>query len=241
MKEFKGILAHIPARAGSQRLKSKNLRMLRGKPMIAYAIENALNSACFDEIYVNTDCDKISTLATQYGVKVYKRAPELASDSASGDDFTYDFINKIKPNLLVMISPVCPLIEPIDIKNAISIFKSSPGTDTLIATSKTQLQTFLEDKPVNIEIDTPLEPTQNNPTVFICNWAITIWDAKIFLERYRKFGYAYLGDKRILYPIDYTKSIKISTEEDFQQAELILASRELCGSKKVKVEYWQPS
>ena len=51
-------IAVIPARAGSKRLKNKNLKLLRGKPLIYYAITTALNSKLFDEVY-NINCTKI--------------------------------------------------------------------------------------------------------------------------------------------------------------------------------------
>ena len=69
--EIKKLIAHIPARAGSKRVKSKNLRMLCGKPMIAYAMECAKSCPEIDEIYVNTDCPIIGALAKEYGVKVF--------------------------------------------------------------------------------------------------------------------------------------------------------------------------
>jgi CMP-N,N'-diacetyllegionaminic acid synthase len=92
--EIKKLVAHIPARAGSKRVKSKNLRMLRGKPMIAYAIECAKACPEIEEVYVNTDCPKLAALAEEYGVKVFLRNPELASDTATGDDFTVDIMDR---------------------------------------------------------------------------------------------------------------------------------------------------
>ena len=72
--EIKKLIAHIPARAGSKRVKSKNLRMLCGKPMIAYAMDCAKSCPEIDEIYVNTDCPIIGALAKEYGVKVFERS-----------------------------------------------------------------------------------------------------------------------------------------------------------------------
>ncbi len=53
------IIAEIPARAGSQRVKNKNMRLLDGKPMIYYAIKAAKESKMLTSIYVNTDSDEI--------------------------------------------------------------------------------------------------------------------------------------------------------------------------------------
>lgn len=48
-------IAIIPARSGSKGLKDKNIKEMNGKPLIAYSIEAALNSKCFDKVFVSTD------------------------------------------------------------------------------------------------------------------------------------------------------------------------------------------
>jgi CMP-N,N'-diacetyllegionaminic acid synthase len=219
------IVAHIPARAGSKRVPSKNLRLLAGSPMISYAIRAALDATGLTEVYVNTDSPELMDLAREMGVGVYERDASLASDTASGDDFTMDIIEKLKPDTLVMISPVCPLVDAKDISKALKAFGESDA-DTLITCSNTQLQTFCEGEPVNVRLGEPLAPSQDNPVVSVCNWAVTIWDAKVFTENYHVYKGGYLGTKRLLFPIDPLHSVKVSYEEDFRLAEaLILAGR----------------
>ncbi len=219
------IVAHIPARAGSKRVPSKNLRLLAGSPMISYAIRAALDAPGLTEVYVNTDSPELMDLAREMGVGVYERDASLASDTASGDDFTMDIIEKLKPDTLLMISPVCPLVDAEDISKALKAFGESDA-DTLITCSNTQLQTFCEGEPVNVRLGEPLAPSQDNPVVSVCNWAVTIWDAKVFAENYRNYKGGYLGTKRLLFPIDPLHSVKVSYEEDFRLAEaLILAGR----------------
>ena len=64
-------LAIIPARGGSKRIPHKNAKLFCGKPIIAYAIQNAIQSEIFDEVIVSTDSEEIATIAIQYGEKVY--------------------------------------------------------------------------------------------------------------------------------------------------------------------------
>lgn len=74
-------LAVIPARGGSKRIPRKNIKLFCGKPMIAWSIEAARHSACFDKIIVSTDDDEIATLASQYGAEVpFMRPTELSDD-----------------------------------------------------------------------------------------------------------------------------------------------------------------
>ncbi|EDH3576747.1 acylneuraminate cytidylyltransferase, partial [Campylobacter jejuni] len=73
-------VAEIPARLGSKRVKQKNLRLIDGEPMIAYAIKACKNVDDISEIYVNTESDIIGQVALDYGVKYYKRKQELSLD-----------------------------------------------------------------------------------------------------------------------------------------------------------------
>ena len=77
-------IAIIPARSGSKGLPDKNIRMINGKPLMAYSIEAALNSGCFDTVFVSTDSEKYAAIAREYGASVpFLRDETLASDTAS--------------------------------------------------------------------------------------------------------------------------------------------------------------
>lgn len=76
-----GRVAVIPARGGSKRIPRKNIRAFAGKPMIAWSIEAALASGCFDRILVSTDDDEIAAVAEAQGAEApFRRPAELADD-----------------------------------------------------------------------------------------------------------------------------------------------------------------
>jgi CMP-N-acetylneuraminic acid synthetase len=168
--------------------------------------------------------------------KKYQRKSELASDTATGDQFTVDFIETLKPDTLVMVNPVCPLITTEQIDNAIRAFQNS-DCDTLITCESTQMQTFCEGTAVNIDPESQLRPTQENPVINTLNWAVTVWDAKKFIENFNKQGYAYIGCNRLLFEIDAISGIKISHEADFKLCEAILIGRASIDSS-VEPVYW---
>ena len=207
----------IPARAGSKRVKAKNLRDFCGKPLISHAIEKSKLLFPNQNIYVNSDSADIQQLARASGVRSYIRDVELASDTATGDDFMMDFICNVEADTCIMINPVCPLITVQDIKLAVQAYERD-DCDTLISCSNTQMQTFCDGHPVNLDISEKLKPTQQNPIISILNWGITIWDTEMFKERYQN-GSAYIGHKRLLFEIEPFHSIKISNESDFLFAE----------------------
>lgn len=74
-------LAVIPARGGSKRIPRKNIKLFGGKPMIAWSIETALRSRCFDRVMVSTDDSEIAQVAKAYGADApFVRPAELSDD-----------------------------------------------------------------------------------------------------------------------------------------------------------------
>ncbi|QVL50109.1 MAG: hypothetical protein KFB96_06495 [Thiocapsa sp.] len=240
MKNLGKIVGHIPARAGSKRVPAKNLRLIDNAPLLSYAVNAALASCRLNEVVVNTDGLEISKLAKSLGAKVFMRDAQYATDSASGDDFNHDFISKWYVDTLVMINPVCPLINTSDIDAALDAYAQDDTADTLITVQSTQMQVFFEAEPVNITLGGHLAPTQQNRHVDILNWAVTIWDAKAYQNRYQTGGDAYIGRQRLLFSIEPLHAIKISTEEDFRLAEAVLKARRLACVDQAPV-YWRDS
>lgn len=77
-------LAVIPARGGSKRIPHKNIKEFCGKPIIAWSIEAALNSGCFDRVIVSTDDAEIADVAREWGAEVPFMRPEELSDDYTG-------------------------------------------------------------------------------------------------------------------------------------------------------------
>ena len=226
MKDLGKIILHIPAREGSNRVPRKNMRKMNDKPMIAYSVEASIKSNITSNLYVNTDSSEIIKYIKEsyHEFKIYKRDKNLANDKASSEDFNLDIIEKLDPDTLIMINPVCPLVEPSDIKNAVQYYSNSE-CDTLITSNSTNMQTFCEGEPINININEQLAPSQSNKLVTTLNWAITIWDAKSFKSRMKNDGFASLGKKRVLFDISQINSFKVSEEKDFLFVEKLIQSR----------------
>jgi pseudaminic acid cytidylyltransferase len=77
-------LAVIPARGGSKRIPRKNIKLFDGKPMIAWSIEVALKSGCFDRVLVSTDDLEIANVAKAHGAEVPFIRPKELSDDHTG-------------------------------------------------------------------------------------------------------------------------------------------------------------
>ena len=114
-------LAIIPARSGSKGLKDKNIKLLNGKPLMAYTIEAAIQSKMFDEVMVSTDSEEYADIAKKYGAKVpFMRSSELSNDTASSWDLVRDVLHKYKKDgkefdTVALLQPTSPLRTAEDI------------------------------------------------------------------------------------------------------------------------------
>lgn len=130
-------LALITARGGSKRIPRKNIRLFCGKPIIAYSIETAFASGCFDEVMVSTDDTEIAEIAKQYGASVpFMRSTKTADDVATTSDVLCEVIHEyhlrgIYPEYLCCIYPTAPLITPDQLASGLTQLKNNPALDLL--------------------------------------------------------------------------------------------------------------
>jgi N-acylneuraminate cytidylyltransferase len=129
-------LAFIPARAGSQRVPGKNIRMLAGHPLIAYAIAAARTSGIFERIIVSTDSDAIAEAARYYGAEVPFLRPAQLATATSPDiewlTYTLDHLDG-SSDCFSILRPTSPFRQAAMIQRGWGQFLSLPGVDSLRA------------------------------------------------------------------------------------------------------------
>ncbi|KCY89397.1 cytidylyltransferase family protein [Acinetobacter baumannii 25691_8] len=122
MIDNKRVIAVIPARAGSKSIKDKNIKLLGGKPLIAWPIDTAKKSKYIDRILVSTDGQKIKEIAESYDAEVYLRPESLAQDNSLLIDTLRYMIKELKregesAKYLIVLEPTCPLRSVEDVDN----------------------------------------------------------------------------------------------------------------------------
>lgn len=132
IRECEVNIAIIPARAGSKRIKHKNIKLFCGKPLIAYSIEAAKKSGLFDQIVVSTDSLEIAKLSKELGATVPFTRPEALSDDFTS---TRDVINHTieamqeqghKLDYCCCIYATAPFVQIQYIKEGIELLKAQP-------------------------------------------------------------------------------------------------------------------
>ena len=91
----------IPARGGSKRIPSKNIKMFHGKPLIAWSIEVAKSSRLFEDVYISTDDEEIAIIAEKYGAIIPFLRPDHLSDQYTSDKDVRDhFIEWMREKMI---------------------------------------------------------------------------------------------------------------------------------------------
>jgi len=237
---MKKIVAMIPARLGSKRIKSKNLRLLAGKPLVCHVVDKCKQAGIFDEIYINSEAEIFKDIADEYGVKFYKRPEHLASDTATNDMFALDFIENVKCDVLIQVNPTSPLVAVDDIKAFVKQMIEG-GYDTLHSVKQEQIEALYEGKPLNFDSMKIMPRSQDLKPVMLFSSGIMGWRTEKYFENMKRLGSAtYGGDGKTGYfVLKGFATIDIDTEEDFQLAEIAIDYLTV-GSKK-EIEYYQPA
>lgn len=119
-------LAVIPARGGSKRIPRKNIKIFHGKPMIAWSIEAAIKSNCFDRIIVSTDDEEIAAISKEYGAEIpFIRPIELSDDHTDTISVVAHAIEALETQGYIGTEVCCiyataPFIDKDDIRKGLS-------------------------------------------------------------------------------------------------------------------------
>jgi len=225
------VLAIIPARGGSKGIPRKNIRLLAGKPLIAYSIETALKSRYIDRIIVSTEDEEIAKIAKIYGAEVIKRPKELARDETPTIDavkHVLEFLKKKEnyiPDIIILLQPTSPLRSVEDIDNAVELFLNNDceGIISLCEAKSPPYWSFRIRKRYIEPIlgwDFLHKRRQDVPKSYAPNGAIYITTVKN-LYRYNGF----LSKKTMAYIMPFERSIDIDEEIDFKFAEFLLGEK----------------
>lgn len=139
MSDARRVVALVPARSGSKRIAGKNVRPLRGHPLIAYTITAAIRSGAFDTVVVSTDDPVISEIARRYGADVpFLRPAEMATDSSPDIDWVRHALAALpaddrRIDAFALLRPTSPLRPATAIASAVAALLGDPDADSLRA------------------------------------------------------------------------------------------------------------
>ncbi|MBB6714603.1 cytidylyltransferase domain-containing protein [Clostridium gasigenes] len=228
MYKGKKILAIIPARSGSKGLKDKNIKLLNGKPLIAYTIGAAINSNVFEDVIVSTDSVKYADISKEYGADVpFLRGESLASDIATTEAVVIDTIEKLKLinkeyDYFVILQPTSPLRDSNNIKEAIDLLLDNDLKSVVSVSKAEHSLTIYNTLKEDLSLEGFLKKSDNKrrqelDTYYRINGAIYIIETNEYL-----INKNFYGERSRAYIMDNKDSIDIDNDLDFKIAELLL-------------------
>lgn len=226
-------LAIIPARSGSKGLIDKNIRLMNGKPLLAYTIDAAIKSEQFEEVFVSTDSTKYAEIAMQFGAKApFLRSGQNSGDSASSWDVVRESLKMYEESgknfdTIALLQPTSPLRGASEIVEGYQLFakKEANSVISVCEVEHSPLLCNVLDESLSmknfVNKEVYLKPRQQLPVYYRINGAMYIirikGGADIF-DLYDERCYAYVMSQR--------KSVDIDTELDFGIAEKYLKEME---------------
>jgi CMP-N,N'-diacetyllegionaminic acid synthase len=219
-------LCSICARGGSKGVPQKNLRLIQGKPLIAYSVEQALKSKLFAHISVSSDSQEILKAAGDYGADILiERPQELATDTAAKlPVIQHCFIESEKRtqkhfDFVVDLDCTSPLRSVQDIQDSLRLFQSSPSASNLITGAPARRSPYFNLVQKNsagfIELagksEKPILRRQDAPVCYDMNASIYIWSRESLLKSEKV-----IQAQTIIFEMPEERSLDIDSELDFQ-------------------------
>jgi CMP-N-acetylneuraminic acid synthetase len=213
------IVALLPMKANSERVKGKNFRDFNGKPLFRWILDSLLTIEAIDLIVINTDARAIladNGLVDSARVLIRDRKPEICGDLVSMNAVIADDVSAIDADTYLMTHTTNPLMSSTTIRNALEAFgraQASGTADSLFTVSKTQARFYRADcSPVNHDPDN-LVRTQDLEPWFEENSNLYAFTK----ESFRKTG-ARIGRQPMMLETSKFESIDIDNPEDWEFA-----------------------
>ena len=227
-------VAFIFARGGSKGLPKKNIRLLAGKPLIAWSIEHALAVRRIERVIVSTDSPEIASIALEFGAEVpFIRPMELAQDDTPEWLAWRHALNYLKetegflPKVMVSVPATAPLRLPIDINNCLDVYEKG-DVDVVVSVTEAHRSPYFNMIKKNLDgtVGLVISPVslvtrrQDAPTVYDMATVAYVIKPEFVM------GHESIFEGRVgMVEVPKERAIDIDTLMDFEMAEFYLSQQ----------------
>lgn len=216
------ILAIIPAKGISKRIPKKNLRLLAGKPMIAYILGTAgelMREGYIDRLIVSTESQEVALVAKSYGAEVpFVRPKLLTRDNITTREVLEHALAELevkeayKPDYVLLLYPTSPLLKKDRIKEAIELVRKR-GSDSVFSGTYDKGHYWIEDEGGYVRLFPKKQVNSQYQIPLIKE------DGAIYLTKAEIIRRQYVADKADVVIMEENENIDIDYPEDFKRAE----------------------
>jgi CMP-N-acetylneuraminic acid synthetase len=217
------IVALLPMKANSERVKGKNFKNFAGKPLFLWILDSLLKVNKITSIVINTDAEEIlkkNGLIESNKVFLRKRKKEICGDLISMNLIIEDDINNVDADIFLMTHTTNPLLKSSTIDKAISLFTENlenGEADSLFTVNKIQERFY----------DSNSKPINHNPNELARTQDLEPWfkeNSNLYLftkESFKKTN-ARIGTKPIMMVTEPYESTDIDTPDDWDLGEIVV-------------------
>ena len=218
----------IPARGGSKRIPRKNVRIMCGKPLIVYSIENAKSlKDCIDvDVCVSTDDEELLSIVEKRGVDVIRRPAELATDKVTLDPVIFHAVTEMEKNkgvrydTVITMQATSPTLKSETVKAAIAFFEKSEFDTVISAMNKPHLSWGVKDGVIVKNYEKRLN-SQELPANYLETGGFLITRRDCVSENGR------IGENVSIFEISEDEAVDIDTYSDWVLCENILKRKKI--------------
>ena len=216
----KNLVAVVPVREGSQRVKNKNFRPFGGKNLLIHKIKVLKKIKKIDEIIINTDSDKAIKIAKKFKVSYYLRNKYFASSKCSNSEFWSHIAKTTEAKYIMFTNCTSPLIKKKTYEKIINTFeKTKNSSDSINTVTELKDYLYLKNKPLNFKTDRAPN-SQDLPNIVKLNFAVNIISKKNMYEKK-----TLIGKKPTLFNLDEIEGFDINTPFEFNFAEFLFKKK----------------
>jgi CMP-N,N'-diacetyllegionaminic acid synthase len=239
----RSLLGVVTARGGSKSIPGKNLKLLRGKPLLAYPIEAARESGVFDRVILSTDDPEIAVTARRLGCEVpFLRPSDLARDDTPHLPVMQHAVawldqqEQYRPDFVMILQPTAPLLRASHIRAALALLESS-GADSVVGVTSVSSHNhpmrmiridatgaatlFVTGEPVRRRIGR----RQDLPAAWAINGVVYLFRRPVLFAPEPSL----YGDRSVAYVMAPDVSISIDEPRDWAEAERALDQLSIAG------------
>jgi CMP-N,N'-diacetyllegionaminic acid synthase len=234
------ILAIIPARGGSRGIPKKNIRLLGGKPLISYTIEEALKSKHITKVIVSTDSAEIAKVAEEYGAEVpFIQSKETSAYDSSGLSCILEVLKKLKekenyiPDIVVYLQPTSPFRNSKHMDDAISLMLDDEEVEGVFGVKRVENHPYMMFKQNETKSVAPFLEMENRPLrrqefpeLYVTNASLYVTRGKYYNTARDPEPYSPIfGEKAKAIVMDSFSSMDIDEEKDLELCEVMLKTK----------------
>ncbi len=208
------VAAFLPAKGSSQRVPNKNTMLLDGEPLFLRSLKKLLACPSIDEVWLDTESHEILELASDLRCRIHRRSPELASNKTDGHQLFLNEVNQTDADIVLQLLCTSPFIKVESIEKAISILKSDPTHDSVVAIRREKQYRWVNGHPTYDQDHIPNSVDLEDVTIESMGLYAVRREAALSLKR--RFG-----DTPHLLELGPLEGLDVNWPADFEMAHLV--------------------